>query len=260
MILVIGSSGLLGATLSAHHNVISVPRSQCDITDIVSIRTLFGKYSPEVVINCAGIVPKALSDDVQALRVNALGPKLLRAACNEVGARLIQISTDCVFSGTLGNYGEESVPNPTDIYGMSKYLGEIYDSPHLTIRTSFVGLPDAGGRGLLYWASKQSFLIGYDKVFWNGVTTVELGRRLFNVIIPQQVTGILHLHGETVSKYDVLVLANELFGWKKEIFKESSLANISIRHSGNRTLVSKYPQYQTTKTLKEMLEDLRVPA
>lgn len=256
--LVLGSTGLLGSTLAVYHNVIAIPHSECDITDPVSVTTMFGKYKPEIVINCAGVVPKVVSQvgDMQTLRTNALGPKLLRAACKEYQTRLIQISTDCVFAGSMGNYTENSLPNPVDIYGMSKYLGEVYDPPHLTIRTSFIGLPDPGCRGLLHWASKQSQAVGWDQVWWNGLTTVEFGNILFNKILPSQISGVLHLYGETVSKYDILVQAKEIYGWNLEILQESKLINSPVRHTGNRTLASNYPEFQTSKSLAQMLQEM----
>ena len=258
-VVVIGSSGLLGATLAAQHDVISLSRTQCDITDPVSIVTMFGWYKPDIVINCAGIVPKAEEQAgvMQTLRVNALGPKILREVCEEYGARLVHISTNCIFKGYSGGYLEDSIPNPADMYGMSKHLGEVTDAPHLTVRTSFVGLPDAGMRGLLLWAKKQKVLIGYDKLFWNGLTANELGVILFNVLIPQKVTGIVHLHGETVSKYDLLVRAKEILGWETEIVKESDIEGLKEPHIGDQTLGSFYPEYQTAKTVREMLREMK---
>lgn len=258
-ILVLGSTGLLGATLAAHYNVIPVSRAECDITDPVSVASLLSKYRPEIVINCAGVVPKVVDrvGIMQTLRVNALGPKLLRSACTEYGTRLIQISTDCVFTGSMGHYDEESIPNPADMYGLSKYLGEVYDLPHLTIRTSFIGLPDAGGRGLLHWASEQPWAVGWDQVKWNGLTTTEFGNILFNKIIPSNISGLLHVYGETVSKYDVLMQAKEVYGWDIDILQESKIVNLPAKHTGKRTLTSLFPEFQTLKSLKQMLQEMK---
>ena len=256
---ILGSTGLLGSLLAMNHNAQAVSRAMCDITDPVSVSTFFARNKPDIVINCAGVVPKVAEKvgDMQTFRVNALGPKLLRSACNEYGARLIHISTDCVFTGVWGNYSEDSLPNPPDVYGLSKLLGELYDEPHLTIRTSFIGLPDAGGRGLLDWASRQTTLMGWDQVLWNGLTTNELGSTIFNKVIPSQITGLLHLHGETVSKYDILCQAKEVFGWDVGILKESNIDKLSMKHVGNKTLASKYPEFQTKKSLRQQLEEMR---
>jgi len=256
--LVFGASGLLGSIMTMHYNVIGLTRNVCDITDPTAISTIFGQYKPEVVINCAGVVPKAIDSAgvMQTFRTNSLGPKLLKKACNEHGAKLIHISTDYVFSGTFGGYNEESIPNPPDIYGLSKYLGEVTDTPHLTIRTSFIGLPDAGGRGLLSWAKRHKCIIGYDKVFWNGLTVNELSRIIFEVLIPNKVTGLVHLYGERVSKYDILDKARRVFNWDTEVLQESRIENLDVKHSGDRTLSSLYPEYQTNKTLDQMLQEM----
>lgn len=258
-VVVLGTTGLLGSTLATHFNVQAVSHAKCDITDPVSIAAMFGQYHPTTVINCAGIVPKAVETAgiMQTFAVNALGPKLLQKACEEANARLIHISTDCIFSGTFGNYDEESIPNPPDIYGLSKYLGEVAE-PHLTVRTSFIGLPDAGTRGLLAWAQKHDVLVGYDRVYWNGLTTLELGKIIFKKLIPEGTTGLVHLYGERVTKYELLLKAAEVFGWNKTIIRESDVDNIETKHAGDRTLASLYPQYQTDKSLIQQLYEMKI--
>lgn len=256
-VVVLGSTGLLGNTLAAHYDVVALPRGICDLTDHVSISTMFGWYRPEIVINAAGVVPKAHVSDLQTLRTNALGPQVLREACNEYGARLIHISTNCVFAGQSGGYLEDSIPYPLDMYGMSKCLGEVTESPHLTVRTSFIGLPDLGGRGLLAWASRQKVVIGYDKVKWNGLTTNELGSIIFNTLIPDKVSGILHLHSQVTTKYDVLVTAKDVLGWDTQVIKESEVEELENNHVEDFTLSSSYPHLQTQKSLREMLEEMK---
>jgi dTDP-4-dehydrorhamnose reductase len=94
---------------------------ECDITQPFDIDAVLRHHKPDVVINCAGIVTQSpnANDVMNLFKVNAQGPKLLQAACDEVDCRLIQISTDCVYSGTRGNYCEIDIPNPTTLYGMS---------------------------------------------------------------------------------------------------------------------------------------------
>ena len=159
--------------------------------------------------------------------------------------------------GQSGGYLEDSIPHPLDMYGMSKYLGEINDPPHLTIRTSFVGLPDAGGRGLLKWAAGQQTITGYDQVMWNGLTVNELGSIIFSRLIPQNIQGIVHLHGETLSKHDLLVQAKEVFGWDSNILKESEIESATKKHIENYTLDTFYPALQTKKSIREMLVEMK---
>src|SRR5690349_10025377 len=108
----------------------------------------------EVAVNCIGVVKQsaaAQDDPVRTIRVNSLFPHELATACRERGARLIQISTDCVFSGREGGYGEDDVPDPVDLYGRSKLLGEVAGEGALTIRTSMIGFELENANGLLAW-------------------------------------------------------------------------------------------------------------
>lgn len=254
--IVTGAGGLLG-TEFAKHDTVPLTRQDFDITSVYDVWRMMHYYRPEYVINCAGIVPKAIPDVSceRVLQVNAHAPRYLAAMCDQYGSKLIQISTDCVFSGELGGYTENHFPNATDLYGMSKFFGEV-DAPHLTIRTSFVGLEDTPGRGLLAWAIKQNYIVGYDAVFWNGLTTKELVNKTLELMSTQ--TGILHLHApETVSKYELLMTAADVFGWKYTIVPESQLTN-DFKESDKR-LKSLFPTLQTKKTIREMLEELDAP-
>ncbi len=258
MITIVLGRGLLGshiAKLYPHIPVLS--HSECDITNPLQLDRVIHQYKPEVIINATGIVnkhPKA-SHPLEILKVNAQGPKLLANACDEYGCKLVQISTDCVYSGHKGHYSEIDIPNPTDIYGMSKYLGEVTEYPHLVIRTSFVGFPDVSGRGLLHWASQQSTITGYDSVYWNGLTAGELARVLFETVIPKGLTHLIHLHGEIISKYQLLEQAKEVFGWDYELLSEVSTS--PTPHELDRTLTSEIPEIQTTKSFKTQLEEMR---
>jgi len=254
-VLVVGN-GLLGSHLIEYFGCDGVSKETCDLTIPYTVQETLLKYRPDVVINCAGIVPKHIQNAEYTVRANALGPKYLADACNTVNAKLIHISTDCVFDGVEGGYVETDVPYPTDLYGVSKYLGEVTYYPHLTIRTSFVGLPDPNGRGLLSWAQQQKEVVGYDKVFWNGLTTVELGKQLFKIIyLKPNLSGLLHLYGETVSKLDILVEAGLVWGWDQTVVAESTLTDRP--HVLDRTLASHFPDLQTKKPLFQMLTELR---
>lgn len=259
-ILVLGR-GLLGSHIAKMYPAVPVlTHTECDITSPFDIDAVLRHYSPQVVVNCAGIVRQssASTDVMQLLKVNAQGPKILKEACDEGGCRLIQVSTDCVFSGIKGNYCEMDIPNPPDFYGISKYLGEITDFPHLTVRTSFVGLPDVAGRGLLGWASKQDHIVGYDMLKWNGVTASEFARVLFEEIIPRKLSNIVHVCGiETLNKYDMLVQAKEVFGWTADIVKESAVVEEKDLHVGNMTLTTELPELRVKKAFKTMLTEMR---
>ena len=161
-VIVLGN-GLLGSAFK-EYEIPVISHEDCDITSQFDIDAVIAKYHPDVIVNAAGITPKAMFDVLDTFRVNSLGPKLLAKACDEHEIRLVQISTDCVFDGKKGGYVEIDQVSPSDSYGLSKALGEITEFPHLTIRTSFVGLPDPKGRGLLAWAANEKVVTGYGKV------------------------------------------------------------------------------------------------
>lgn len=220
MILVFGAGGLLGTHLCALYpdDTLPITKEGCDITDPVRVDFLLQYHKPEIVINCAGIVPRSpdYSDAEQVIRVNSYAPKVLGEACSDHDIKLIHVSTDCVFSGLTGNYDEKDIPNPNSLYGLSKYIGEVTRYPHLTVRTSFIGYPDPTQRGLLQWFKDTDPITGYAKYWWNGITTTELARVLMEDI--QSYTGLLHIgNRELTSKYNLLETANKVYGWNKEI-------------------------------------------
>ena len=113
-----------------------------DVLDHDSLISVIDKVRPDVVINCVGLI-KQLSDakdPLSALPINAMFPHRLAKLCKLAGARMIHVSTDCVFSGQTGMYKESDVSDAEDLYGKSKYIGELNDLPHaITLRTSIIG-------------------------------------------------------------------------------------------------------------------------
>jgi dTDP-4-dehydrorhamnose reductase len=242
--------GLLGNAFKAYKHTAVLSRTQCDIRVKEDIKTALTYYRPKIVINAAGIVPRSNATAEQMFKVNAFAPHYIADACYKK-CKLIHISTDCVFSGVKGKYVETDVPDAPDMYGMSKTLGEPSDA--LVVRTSFVGLDDPKGRGLLAWASQQQEIIGYDKTFWNGITTVEMVKKLFE-LAEQESTGIRHIYSYTVSKYELLKYAQEVFGWKYKIYPESE--NGGVPHISDKTLHSIYPDGFIAKPIRQQLMEL----
>ena len=189
---------------------------ECDLADARQIdQELFCR--PDVVVNCAGVVRHlhSLHSQGHLIAVNALAPHLLAERCDRLGARLIQISTDCVFSGRKGQYDEVDVPDPPDDHALMKLLGEVRQPPHLTIRTSFIGRERFRPRGyfLLDWfMAQRGEVTGYAQAIWSGLTTLEFARVVVNLIRRPTVTGLLHVYGASISKCDLLRLAKSAFG------------------------------------------------
>lgn len=182
------------------------------------VETTIELVRPDIIINAIGILNQFADQKIlDAYNINGLLPHKLRKAADRTGARLIHISTDCVFEGTRGSYKESDTPDGTSTYALTKALGEVDASGHLTIRTSIIG-PEIRneGIGLLNWFIKQQGRVqGYRNVLWNGVTTLELARAI-SVLMLSPLSGILHLaQPHSISKYDLLLLFKETWGLKE---------------------------------------------
>jgi len=249
-VLVVGATGMLGheacRTLSASHDVHGVARSLANLSEVGraaferctmhagfnamderSIESMVAMINPEVVLNCVGVV-KQLADALEAIpsiRINALLPHLLAQACDVRGAKLIQVSTDCVFSGAKGNYSEEDPPDPVDLYGRSKLLGEVGDSPHLTIRTSIIGRQLRGNTSLLEWfrGRRGGIVRGYARAFFSGLTTSALCGVLNRLLCEApELSGLFHVSATPISKLALLELINEALDLRITIKRDES--------------------------------------
>lgn len=255
-VLVLDSDSLLGNCLVTQFGYAGVTRDDFNILSSYDLDYILKKYNPEVVINCYEISQDSLllNDHYHTLRVNAFGPKLLANQCNEIGCRLIHLSTNEVYSGVVGQRTESDFPSPIDLYAMSKQLGEVLSFPHLTIRTSVIGFPDPREEGLLAQASKEKKVIGKDKVIWNGLTSLELGTIIHERLLsPWSHHGLLHIKGEAITEMDILLTASAVWNWKLTVIPESRITSVPRR--ADKTLNSHYSQYQSSKTLYQMLKE-----
>ncbi len=195
--------------------------------DPVGIDIALDRTEPEVVINCIGVVKQdaASADPVATIVTNALFPHRLAAACRARRARLIHLSTDCVFSGRQGGYRENDNPDPTDRYGCSKLLGEPNDSGVLTLRTSMIGRELGRRNGLLEWfLSQKGKVRGFTRARFTGPTAPVLARAICEVIDHHsQLEGVWHVGAEPISKYDLLVLLRDTFGHEVEVVPDSGV-------------------------------------
>jgi dTDP-4-dehydrorhamnose reductase len=186
-----------------------------DVENFDSLSLAFAHIKPMVVINCIGLVKQlALANDpLYALPINAMLPHRLARLCGMMNARLIHISTDCVFSGSRGNYSEDDFADANDLYGRSKYLGEVVTCPHvITLRTSIIGHELSGNHGLVNWfLSQQGTVKGFTKAIFSGVSTVELARIIAEFVLPNPLLhGLYQVASEPINKYALLhLLATE---------------------------------------------------
>jgi dTDP-4-dehydrorhamnose reductase len=198
-----------------------------DVENVDSLVRLFGSTRPDVVINCIGVVKQlAEADDpLSAIPINGLLPHRLARLCEVAGARLIHISTDCVFGGTRGMYREEDASDAKDLYGRTKYLGEVDYFHAVTLRTSIIGHELNSAHGLIGWfLAQQGSVKGFTRAIFSGLPTVELARVMRDFVIPQPaLRGLYHVSAEPIAKYDLLRLVAQVYGKSIEIIPDDRL-------------------------------------
>lgn len=189
-----------------------------------SLIKVFTEIRPDVVVNCIGLTKhKPLSEDpLISVPVNSLLPHRLAGLCELVGARLIHISTDCVFSGSKGNYSENDATDACDVYGRSKALGEV-NYPHaITLRTSTIGHELQSKYGLLDWfLSQQMQCKGYACAFFSGLPSIVFAQVIRDVVIPRhELSGLYHVSAEPINKFDLLKLISKTYDKKIDIVRD----------------------------------------
>ncbi|MBC7796375.1 MAG: SDR family oxidoreductase [Pyrinomonadaceae bacterium] len=187
-----------------------------------SIIEAFEIVRPNVIVNCIGIIKQLPSSKniVSTLEVNAIFPQRLAKLAQTQNARLITLSTDCVFSGERGNYGETDVPDATDLYGQSKHWGEISGENCLTLRTSIIGRELETSHSLVEWILSNSGgkVKGFTEAIYSGFPTIILAEILANVIENHpELNGVWHVASEPISKFELLKLIRDVFDVSIEI-------------------------------------------
>ena len=232
-LMILGSNGLLGNTFTKYflskgnYETFGIVRDRDKISqfqkkfhknflvinsifDLKNLENEIRNFGPDAIINCLGLtnkIKKRKIDFIQKyIQINSLFPHQLYQLCAIYGIRLIQLSTDCVFSGKKGFYNELDNPDPIDIYGKSKLLGELNYKNSLTIRKSVIGHELFSDNGLLEWfLNKSEYVEGYRKSIFSGLTCLELANIIHLYVLPRHdLNGILHISGQSVSKYDLL--------------------------------------------------------
>lgn len=180
-----------------------------DATRPESLVPILDHALPQVVVNCVGIIKQreGQSDSEDMVRVNALFPHLVERECVARGVRLIHLSTDCVFSGDRGGYEESDRPDPVDVYGQSKLLGEVAGPNVLTVRTSMIGRELRGGHSLLEWFLRQPGpdVRGFTRAIFSGLTNIALAREIGRIItdVPGA-CGLYHVSAAPIAKHSLL--------------------------------------------------------
>ena len=247
-ILVLGANGMLGSTLlnflSLNHIVEATARQElqqpsvhagfgvsAQDADLKKFENLIKSFQPDFVINCIGVVKQREESKSHAhsILINSLWPHLLLQMCQKLGTKLIHFSTDCIFSGQSGNYLESSPSDAQDLYGVSKFMGELNDAIALTLRTSIVGHEVQSNYSLIDWfLSQQGSCYGFTKAMYSGLTTVEvahfLDRFALDAFADKKISGVYHLSSSAISKYDLLKIVAQVYQKNIEIKENKDFA------------------------------------
>lgn len=190
--------------------------SGVDVLDLDVLTNLMLKIRPHVVINCVGLIKQLAdaNDPLTALPLNSMLPHRLSKLCELAGVRLVHISTDCVFSGRKGSYSESDISDAEDLYGKSKYIGELREAPHaITLRTSIIGHELSSNNALIDWfLSQEDEVKGYAKAIFSGLPTIELARVIKDYVLPnRELNGLYHVAAKPIDKLSLLRLVSEVY-------------------------------------------------
>ena len=204
--------------LFAHGGVIE----NVDAAKFACLDRLIAEQKPAVVINCIGVVKQraAAAQPIPSIQINSLLPHRLAQTCANNGARFIHFSTDCVFSGDRGNYTEDDQSDAQDLYGRSKFLGEVATGNTLTLRTSIIGRELATRESLLEWFLRQEgkTIQGYTRALYSGVTTNYMARVVEEIILQHAgLGGLYQVTAPTISKFDLLCQLRDAYRLDVEI-------------------------------------------
>lgn len=249
-VLILGGDGMLGhallATLAPRHEVRATLRQGLeayrhhglfseanafpgvDVRRFDSVVEVMSEFRPQVVINAVGIVKqRALAKEaLPSIEINALLPHRLSLLCRAASARLVHFSTDCVFSGRKGRYRETDPSDGEDLYGRTKYLGEVHEAGCLTLRSSIIGLELSRKTSLVEWFLAQPGPVrGYRRAIYTGLTTTEMSRLVERVLTEHpDLSGVWHVASAPISKYDLLRTFAERLGAPRQIEADEEFA------------------------------------
>lgn len=226
-----------------------------DVANVKKVEHLLEFFQPDIVINAVGILNEFATNNIsEAIYINSLFPHLLEKYSFQYGYKLIHISTDCVFSGEKGEYTEKDFSDGKSVYARTKILGEITGNPHVTIRTSIIG-PElkSNGIGLFHWFMTQNNqqVKGYQRVFWSGVTTLELAKVVMWVL-DKPISGLFHLTSPIkISKFDLLTLIKSVFKKDVDIVPYDGIISDKSLIQTRKDIAYKVPNYS------DMIKELR---
>jgi dTDP-4-dehydrorhamnose reductase len=236
-------------------------RTDVDANNFDEVIRALAAIQPDVVINCIGLIKQLplASDPLSSITVNAQLPHRITMICRAAGARMIHISTDCVFDGKRGGYTEKDTPNADDLYGQTKMLGEVSYPHSVTLRTSIIGHELKTRLGLIEWfLSQRGTVRGFTKAIYSGFTTIEVARIISDFVLPNSsLSGIYNISSAPISKHDLLRLVAQRYN--KDIVIEpydGFVLDRSLDSTKFRTQTGYVPS-SWEKLIEEMHSDYR---
>jgi dTDP-4-dehydrorhamnose reductase len=228
-------------------HVLSNVISGVDVENHDSLIRLFSLVRPGIVVNCVGIIKQdpTANDPLIAISINSLLPHRLAKICTSIGSRLIQIGTDCVFSGDKGLYREEDLADAGDLYGRSKLLGEADYPNTITLRTSIIGHELSGARSLIDWFLAQKGRVkGYRRAIFSGLPTWVVAQIIQDFVIPRpDLHGLYHLSAAPINKYDLLKQVGEIYRKDIQIIPDDQVViNRSLDSSRFQNATGYFPK------------------
>ena len=203
--------------------------SGVDVMNLDALHEILAELRPDYVINCVGIIKQRHEAQaaIPSITVNSLLPHKLAEIVQEWGGRLIHFSTDCVFSGKRGQYTEDDDSDAEDLYGKSKFLGEVMTANALTLRTSIIGRELVEHQSLLEWFRSQNHktVKGFKRAIFAGVTTNQMAKVVTDILQRDEpLSGLYQIVSDPISKYDLLCLLREVYGLDIEIIPDDTFA------------------------------------
>lgn len=278
-ILVLGASGMLGYAIyrsfkkegyqvygtynnnkAADEDFIKFSYNNANMLELIQ------SIKPDLIINCLGIIKQVSnsSNISELFKVNSILPKTLSMLAEDFNFKIIHFSTDCVFSGLKGAYSETSLPDPVDMYGMSKLLGEIKSDRVLNIRTSIIGHGLTTNSSLVDWFLSQDGIVnGYSKAIFSGLPVNEISKLMLDKLdVLLTLNGLFHLSASPIDKYQLLSLIKDVYGLERVVLNNSSDVEIdrSLNSEKFRNVLNYNPDdwFSLIKNMHDYYQNIKV--
>jgi len=234
-----------------------------DVSRFEAVMEVLNKIQPDVILNCVGITLRKpeIKNTELTMQVNALFPqKLSRWVAQNKHSRLIHFSTDCVFSGAAaGLYTEDSIPDAQDVYGQTKFLGEVFGPNVLTVRCPIIGREIEGKTELIEWflAQNHKKIRGYANAIYSGITTCEMSKQIIQIIQKhRELNGLWQISSDPISKYELLKKLGQITQYDIEIEKDESYATNKGLDSKKYRQLTGFQSPSWDVMLKEMMSEI----